>query len=59
MGYVAKVKFYQLTDIVILICYIFLCLPTLKDFESECWEFESLPHQKYQRITYNSSPSNY
>ena len=24
-------------------------LPTLKDFESECWEFESLrPHQLYQ-----------
>jgi len=35
-------------------------LPTLKDFESECWEFESLrPHQQYQQITYNSSPSNY
>ena len=31
---------------------VFPCLPTLKDFESECWEFESLrPHQKYQRFT--------
>ena len=30
----------------------FPCLPTLKDFESECWEFEPLrPHQKYQRFT--------
>jgi len=30
---------------------VFPYLPTLKDFESECWEFESLrPHQSYQRI---------
>jgi len=31
---------------------VFPCLPTPKDFESECWEFESLrPHQSYQRFT--------
>jgi len=49
---VATVKIHHLTDIIILVCCSLSLLPTLKDFESECWEFESLrPHQQYQRFT--------
>jgi len=38
------VKSYHLTDIIILV---YLYYSNIWDFESECWEFESLrPHQQ-------------